>query len=213
MDKETLISLALKLVEEALYARAYMDVLAQFNKNIDKYREEVLVSSTFYGVVESALIEAMTIRLARLFDHSDKGISIGYFMKLVEDGKEFFPINVDENTVIQEGHENEYDLPFLYTLKACEECFFTEKIVDRDELIRKAGFPVSRTKTISVTHQEMLDVYHKRFSSLGRQKDALREQRNKIYAHNDKGIRFSFEDVLYLLTFLMVFPETLNCWE
>ncbi len=118
------------------------------NDNVDKYQEEVLVSSTFYGVVESALIEALTIRLARLYDHSDKGIGIGYFMRLVENAKEFFPISIDENTVIEEGHENEYDLPFLYTVKSCEECYFTQKIVDRDELIRKAGFPVSHTKTI-----------------------------------------------------------------
>ena len=178
MEKNELILLAKNLMMETLYARSYKEILDQYKKNRISYKREMRLSPAFYGISEMALIEALSIRLARLYDADDRSVGLRFLMKQAEESVAFFPIK--------------------HTLRECEKCYFKEKVKKEEAFLNLFSNTTGNQLngiTIEVTIEELFDMYHKRFASIQTVCKNLIEQRNKIYAHNDKNVNFDFDTV------------------
>ena len=195
MEKDELVQLSKNLMMEALYARSYMDILDQYKANRTAYKQEISLSPAFYGISEMALVEALSIRLARLYDADDKSAGLGYLMEQAEAHKEFFSKDRGEHSFESDG---EFVIPLQHTLRECEKCYFRERVAKEEDFLRlfsdTAGGPLQDV-TIEVTIEELFDMYHKRFASIQTICKNLREQRNKIYAHNDRDVNFNLETI------------------
>ena len=211
MEKKELILLTKNLMMEALYARSYKDILDQYKKNRTSYKQEISLSPAFYGISEMALVEALAIRLARLYDADEKSAGLISLMKQAEENAEYFPYR--------------FIIPLKHTLRECEKCYFKERVAKQETLLNLLS-PASSNSlkkvTIKVTVEELFDMYHKRFASIKPVRKKLIEQRNKIYAHNDKDVNFdvdtiyqqsplSTKDIELLLDFAQDY--TMFCYE
>lgn len=198
MEKNELIRLAKNLMMETLYARSYKDILDQYKKSRIAYKQEINLSPAFYGISEMALVEALSIRLARLYDTDDKSAGLGFLMKQAEAHTEFFPKDRGEQVFESDGEVYRGIIPLHHTLRECEKCFFKERVAKEEALLSlfsdTNGGPLQDV-TIDVTIEELLDMYHKRFASIQTVCKNLREQRNKIYAHNDRDVSFILETI------------------
>ena len=188
MEKDNLIDLAKNLMTETLFARSYKDILDQYKKNRATHPQEISLSPTFYGISEMALVEALSIRLARLYDVNEKSICLGYLMEQAEEHAEYFPQNGGERLLEIDGKHYRVAIPLMHTLRECEKCYFKEK-GEREKAILKhfsdSNISLTHEITIEVSIVELLDMYHKRFASIQTICKKLIAQRNKIYAHNE----------------------------
>lgn len=198
MEKKELILLTKNLMMEALYARSYKDILDQYKKNRTSYKQEISLSPAFYGISEMALVEALAIRLARLYDADEKSIGLRFLMKQAEENTAFFPKDRGEHIVKTDGEEYKFIVPLKHTLRECEKYYFKDKIKKKESfstLFSDVKDNPTEGITIEVSIEELFDMYHKRFASIQTVCKNLIEQRNKIYAHNDKKINFNFNTV------------------
>ena len=225
MEKDELIQLSKNLMMEVLYARSYKDILDQYKVNRTEYKREINLSPAFYSISEMALVESLSMRLARLYDIDDKSAGLGYLMELAEIHKDYFPKDRGLLFFGDEDEEYRFVIPLQHTLRECEKCYFKER-VEKEEAFLKLFSDVnsnnSQNVTIEVTIEELLDMYHKRFASIQTICKNLREQRNKIYAHNDREVNFnpetlyrknplSYQDIDSLLVFAEDY--TAFCYE
>ena len=197
MEKDELIQLAKNLMLEVLYARSYKDILSQYRVKRTAYKREFNLSPTFYGINEIALVEALSIRLARLYDVDDRSAGLRYLMEQAEAHVEYFPEDRGEHSFESEGVIYKFVIPLRHALRECEKCYFKERVKKEESLLRlfsdANGKPLQDV-TIEVTIEELHDMYHKRFASIQTICKNLREQRNKIYAHNDRDVNFNLEN-------------------
>lgn len=198
MEKDELIQLAKKLMMEVLYTCSYKDILDQYKANRTAYKREINLSPTYYSISEMALVESLSIRLARLYDVDDRSVGLRYLMEQAEEHIKYFPKDRGEHLFEYEGKGYTFVIPLQHTVRECEKCYFKER-VEKEEAIQRLfsdanGDPVQDV-TIEVTIEELLDMYHKRFVSLHTVCKNLREQRNKIYAHNDREVNFNLETI------------------
>ena len=194
MEKTDLIMLARNLMLETLYARSYKDILDQYIENRRKYKTEMGQSPTFYSISELALFEALSIRIARLYDKDDKSANLSFLMEQAENHVDYFPKSSGELVTESEGEEYRIVIPLRHTLRECEKCYFKEKVEQQKAAASVFGTP-GKEITIDVSIHELLDMYHKRFTSLGAVKKNLTTQRNKIFAHNDKDLNFDLDAI------------------
>ncbi len=225
MKKDELIKLAKNLMTETMYARSYKDILDQYKKNSTPYNQEINFSPAFYGISKMALFEALSIRLARLYDRDKKSAGLGFLMEQAEAHTDFFPKDRGEFIVESDGKEYRSPIPLHHTLREYEKCYFKEKVAREEALLSLFSDPNSEplhNVTIEVSIEELFNLFHKRFASIQAVCKNLREQRNKIYAHNDKDVNFdaeavyqnnplSFEDIDILLEFAEDY--TAFCYE
>ena len=198
MEKNELILLAKNLMMETLYARSYKEILDQYKKNRISYKREMRLSPAFYGISEMALIEALSMRLARLYDADDRSVGLRFLMKQAEERVAFFPKDCGEHIIESDGEEYRFIVPLKHTLRECEKCYFKEKVKKEEAFLNLFSNTTGNQLngiTIEVTIEELFDMYHKRFASIQTVCKNLIEQRNKIYAHNDKNVNFDFDTV------------------
>lgn len=196
MEKDELVQLSKNLMMEALYARSYMDILDQYKANRTAYKQEISLSPAFYSISEMALIEALSIRLARLYDADDKSAGLGYLMEQAGAHKDYFPKDRGEHSFESNGEVYGFVIPLQHILRECEKCYFKERVAKEEALLSLFSDTNGnhlQNVTIEVTVEELLDMYHKRFASIQTVCKNLREQRNKIYAHNDRNVNFNLE--------------------
>ena len=110
MEKDELVQLAKNLMMEVLYARSYKDIIDQYRTNRTTYNREINLSSAFYGISEMALVEALSIRLARLYDADERSAGLGFLMQQAEAHTEFFPKDRGEHSFVSEGKVYKYTL-------------------------------------------------------------------------------------------------------
>lgn len=198
MEKNELILLAKNLMMETLYARSYKEILDQYKKNKISYKQEMLLSPVFHGISEMALVEALSIRLARLYDIDDRTAGLRFLMKQAEENIEYFPKDRGESIEKFDGKEYRFIIPLTHTLRECEKCYFQEKVKKEEALQNTLSGIMDTTTneiTIEVTIEELFEMYHKRFASIQSVCNNLIKQRNKIYAHNDQNVNFDIETV------------------
>ncbi len=198
MDKEQLIKLAEELYQEAFDANAYFLIIQQYGKMRKEYLPEMRLSSAFYSVVYEALQRACFIELAKLYDRTKGAYSIGTMLNFCEENLAYFSEYRDTVEIEDDGKKYVFPVPYQHRLKPAEECFFKEEVrVQRDIYkIFDASSADTAPVTVELTFRQFLELYKKRYSSLSKKRENMSEQRNKIYAHNDKRGIFNQEEVL-----------------
>ena len=198
MDKEQLIKLAEELYQEAFDANAYFLIIQQYGKMRKEYLPEMRLSSAFYSVVYEALQKACFIELAELYDRTKGAYSIGTMLNFCEENLAFFSEYRDTVEIEDDGKKYVFPVPYQHSLKPAEECFFKDEVqVQRDIYkIFDTSSADTASVTVELTFKQFLELYKKRYSSLSKKRENMSEQRNKIYAHNDKKGIFNQEEVL-----------------
>lgn len=193
MEKCELINLSKNLMEETLYARAYKDILDQYIEIRSTFENELKLSATFHLIGNMALVEALTMRLARLYDTDDKSAGLGFLLEEAYRNIDYFPKNRGEHSYECDGQTYTFIAPLTHTLRECEKCYFKERVQQEETITNLFG--LSSNISIEVTINEFVEMYKKRFSSLRKERKNLVTQRNKIYAHNDRETNFDFRDI------------------
>lgn len=198
MDKKQLIKLAEELYQEAFDANAYFLIMQQYGKMKKEYLPEMRLSSAFYSVVYEALQRACFIELAKLYDRTKGAYSIGTMLNFCKENIAFFSEYRDTVEIEDGGRKYLFPVPYQHSLKPAEECFFMEEVRIQRDVNKIFGiFSADKTPvTVDLTFSQFLELYQKRYSSLSKKRENMSEQRNKIYAHNDKKSIFNQEGVL-----------------
>lgn len=198
MDKDELIKLAEGLHQEAFDANAYFMIMQQYKENRTEYTQEMQLSPAFYSIVYQALQKACFMEIAKLYDKTQRVVNVGSLIKSCKENLSLFP-EYRKNIEYEEGgRKSTFQIPYQHPLKPTEECFFKEKVQSQREILRIFDVPSADTIPIQVdlTFEEWLELYQKRFCSLSKKQENIRMQRNKIYAHNDKGSLLDKDDVI-----------------
>lgn len=198
MDKEQLIKLAEELYQEAFDANAYFFIMQQYGKMKKEYLPEMSLSSAFYSVVYEALQKACFIELAKLYDRTNGAYSIGTMLNCCKENLSFFSKYRDTVEIKDDGKRYTFSVPYQHSLKPAEECFFKEEVHAQRNIYKIFDISSANTApvTVDLTFSQFLELYQKRYSSLSKKRENMSEQRNKIYAHNDKKGIFNQEEVL-----------------
>lgn len=198
MDKEQLIKLAEGLYQEAFDANAYFLIIRQYGKMEKEYRPEMSLSPAFYSVVYEALQKACFIELAKLYDRTKGAYSIGTMLNFCEENLAFFSEYRDTVEIEDDGKKYVFPVPYQHSLKPAEECFFKEEVRMQRDFYKIFDSSSAETAPVKVelTFSQFLELYQKRYSSLSKKRENMSEQRNKIYAHNDRKGIFNQEEVL-----------------
>lgn len=188
MEKEELIKIAKGLYQEAFDANSYFLIIQQYAKFQKCYQEEMEVSQAFYSIAYEALQKACFMEIAKLYDKSQGTITIGSLLKKCQENISFFPEYRDKLTVKDEDKVYTIDIPYQHHLKPVEEKFFQAEVESQRAIFEAFNFPESESIPVSIdlTFPQFLELYQKRFCSLSKKQEYIREQRNKIYAHNDE---------------------------
>lgn len=188
MNKETLIQYARELHQEAFDANQYYLLMQQYWQYQKDYVAEMKLSPTFYNVVYGALLKACFMEIAKLYDQSNGAISIGSFLKQCRENTSVFPEYQNDFTVEDNGKVYSFPIPYQHQLKPEEERFFKDQVESQRAIFKAFDIPDSESKavTVGLTFSDFLELYQKRFCSLSKKQDCIRERRNKIYAHNDE---------------------------
>ena len=197
MDKEKLIKLAEDLYQSAFDANAYYAIMMQYREMDKKYNDEMNLSPTFHQVVYGALQKACFMEIAKLYDKTKDGISVGVLLKYCRDNLELFPEYRDEVITDEDGREYSFQVLYQHHLKTTEECFYENEVKSQRKILRLFDTPDFEKVPIQIelTFSELLRLYQKRFCSLSKKQKNIRVQRNKAYAHNDEENILSDEKV------------------
>ncbi len=198
MDKEQLIKLAEGLYQEAFDANAYFLIMRQYGKMEKEYRPEMSLSPAFYSVVYEALQRACFIELAKLYDRTKGAYSIGTMLNFCKDNLAFFSEYRDTVEIEDDGKKYVFPVPYQHNLKPAEERFFKEEVRTQRDFYKIFDTSSADTApvTVELTFSQFLELYQKRYSSLSKKRENMSEQRNKIYAHNDRKGIFNQEEIL-----------------
>lgn len=198
LDKEQLIKLAEGLYQEAFDANAYFLIMRQYGKMEKEYRPEMSLSPAFYSVVYEALQRACFIELAKLYDRTKGAYSIGTMLNFCKDNLAFFSEYRDTVEIEDDGKKYVFPVPYQHNLKPAEERFFKEEVRTQRDFYKIFDTSSADTApvTVELTFSQFLELYQKRYSSLSKKRENMSEQRNKIYAHNDRKGIFNQEEIL-----------------
>lgn len=167
MKKDELTALAQNIYEEAFYANAYYNVIQQYQENRSKHLDEMNCSPAFYGIVYLALTEALFMNLAKIYESGKNTLNIN---TLLSEGKIYF--------------SEQKEKPLIHHLQPEDECFFQEEVKKQKEFCARLQTPYRGT-CVELNLEKYFAFFNMKLHSLNKLIKNLREQRNKIYAHND----------------------------
>lgn len=198
MKKEQLIKLAKNLWQQSMLIKSYYILWRQYGQNQEKHPDAIKCSPFYYNITYYALFNAMMMGLSRLYDTKDT-LSIGYLLNICNNNKKLFPYYEDVWKVSVDGKEYVKGIHFRHTISQKEEWFFGEYIKQERkwrEILNKC-FECDMDQPFSkeVIPEELIELYTKTFNALKKKRDRLREQRNKIFAHNDQQVNFNTKEI------------------
>lgn len=198
MNKETLIQFARELHWEAFDANTYFLIIQQYRKSWKEHKDEIRLSPAFYNIVYAALQKACFMEIAKLYDKSNKVVSINSLLKDCQENISLFPEYRDTISIEDNGNTYSSPIPYQHQLKFAEECFFKSEVESPRAFFKAFDIPNAEKTpvTIDLTFTQFLELYQKRFHSLSKKQECIREQRNKIYAHNDEQRILDLNSVL-----------------
>ena len=74
ITKEKIINISERFMQEALEANCYYDIIKQYSENKQKYYEEMSFSGAFYTYTYNALIVAVFMELAKIYDRNKDSV-------------------------------------------------------------------------------------------------------------------------------------------
>ena len=188
MNKKEIVHLATNIYEEALTAASYWHIINQYHVNVQKYNDEMNYSPAFYQVIYRALVESLFMNLAKVYDFDNESLTIRTLlseMKMVS--AEDFAECVGE-TYSFCGSK------FQHRLKPEEECFFKKEVAETHSICEALGVDYIFTE-VALSFEDLIVFYTKKLHSINPSIKKLINQRNKIYAHNDRNTNFEFEAI------------------
>lgn len=201
-ELEDIVNIANGIYQEAFYANCCFDLIKQYRKNVKTYKKEMGISSTFYNITYCALQDACIMALARIYDKHSSSCNIDYLWNRCNKNKHLFPEKNVGKISDEIGNKKAFDIPFLHK--------YSKEEID---LIRKSNKIFSnniknkiKNDTIScdelngiyieTTKDDYFILYSLIRKNIQEEEKYLKEQRDKIYAHNDKQVNFNAETIL-----------------
>ena len=189
MTKEELIHLSNNLYDQALKARAYFEVIKQYQINKVSHTEQLNISPAFYQITYSALNDALIMILAKLYDINNNSLKLDTLIDECKNGTIFKELFYTAKKQYDE------DLLINYTVSEDDTCFFADKIEKSKNTCQRLGIPYTQA-TLQLSLDEYFDFVSQKKESLSSIRQSLRNLRNKVFAHNDKLINFDYNEVL-----------------
>lgn len=193
MEKEKLIYLVEQFYQESLSANSYYSILQQYAENQKKHLKEMQVSPAFYTITHNALVEALFVNLAKIYDLQKDAINIRQLLEKCKNNIEFFP-EFEINIPI-DGKEHIETVMDQHTVKQNEEWYFKDEVKKQKKFAEALGLQETPV-VVGLTIEQYFDFYDKKFCSLSSIIENLRIQRNKIYVHNDRESIFDIDAVI-----------------
>ena len=190
-EKEEIINIAEGLWQQALNANSYYLIIKQYNNYFKGYKDEISISSAFYSVAYQAMQDALFIELSKLYDKTTGVINLRYLLKLCEEYKclpEYWEFP-DENGII-------VNAPYIHKIKTDEEWYFKEYIEQENKFQELFGSSYTDKINKEMRASEYIDFLVKQYNSINTITEKLTRQRNKIYAHNDRELKFNVKECL-----------------
>lgn len=186
MEKDELIQIVKELHQEALHAASYLSIMKQYRIAREKYAEAACLSPAFYAFVYTALQKACIMEVAKLFEKDGSAAGMGFVLDRCRENPDWFP-EYRKSIEISDGEDKLiHKIPYRRHLKPSEERFF-EKEVEIQRIFQKIMGCEDSQICVNLTFVQLLELYQKNISALSKTITSIREQRNKIYAHNDKN--------------------------
>lgn len=202
IDKEKITQLALNLYEETFLANQYWSIIKQFDQLLKEYYDEMNYSTAFFHVTYQALIEALIMKLARIYEKGKEAAGIYSLFLMCRGNMEIFPEYGDSWTVECDGEMHTFTAPFEVTLSTNEEVFFPEKMKEYERYQKIANILIpeiddrsNSKKRLELSREELFEYFQKKYSRLNHICENLRMQRNNVYAHINSKTNFDYQSV------------------
>lgn len=193
MAKEAeIVKIAEELFQEAINANSYFLILEQYDENYRDYVNELLMSPAFYSIAYLAMQNALFLELSKLYDRTKDTINLGYLIKLCEENK-----CIPENRTLKTKDGKIQKIPYIHKIREEEKWYFKDYSSGEQEL---GELLINTNKPdlfyVKVTASEYIGFLGKQYNALNKITENLKNQRNKIYAHNDGKLGFDLKDFL-----------------
>lgn len=193
MEKNELIQLAEQFYQQAFSANSYFLIHQQYKENHKNNFSEIQISSAFYSITHNAIIEALIITLAKIYDKNQSSMNIRQLLEECKSNMTFFPERTEIISI--DGQEHILEVIGQHTVKQGEEWYFTKEIESNNQISSALGIK-NAPVIVEMKKDEYFNFYVKKFSSLNAKMENLRIQRNKVYAHNDKDSILDIDAVI-----------------
>ena len=201
-DVEKILKYTKNIHMQALTANSYLFLMNYYNENYKSYKDEMNCTPAFWAMTYNSWYDSCFMFLARMFDVSSDVAGIRQLRELV--GNNTSLLGTEKISFPMRKHD--------------------EKIFGKEVEVQDALFDIldiedkRRNYYFDATGVEMVDIFSKKFSSMSKILDKLRDQRNKIVAHNSGEIEFdenklkqikrlSLDDENLLITYALDFTQ------
>lgn len=188
MRREEILVLANGLYEQTLFAQTYFDFIKQYHKfsQSSQYLPEMNFSPCFYQISYSAWVRALHMELAKMYEDDDNHNTI---KKLLGELKNINPEQDFRGSALERFKE---DQTVYFPISPTDIKLFSPAC--RQQYIM-LGDTASKTIATQISYQECVPFFTKKFRSISRHRESLRENRNQFYAHNSAEIQFDIEKI------------------
>lgn len=187
MTKDEILHLAKGLYDEALLAQTYFSFIKQFNEfqSSNKYNSEINISPCFYQISYGAWLRALVMELAKMCDSEKKYNTLKALKEVLKDinpEEDFFGSNLEmflnNNKLVYFPIEPSELKIIPKQYGAIYEMFVNEKI---------------KVIPLQLPYEECVKFFNKKWCSISKEREKLRQHRNQIFAHNGFEANFNFE--------------------
>lgn len=211
LDLNSFIKVANFIFDEAFQINRYLDLLDEMKDCAKEYRNEMRYSALFYNYTYLALVSAITMDLAKIFDRDSSTISISRIMSFLS----------NYNPCPDQGQVNQTQAfsdagglraSRMHRFSAEEISFLrqesndlAQRIMDQisqfERIASEYGFHYSDEDyavligPFDLTIKDHVTLFGIKKKHLGQAITNLNNQRSKIYAHNDYDSCFNFERI------------------
>lgn len=200
-DRDRFLSIANGIHDEVFLTNCFIDLLEQLQFGSENYREEMKCSAAFYNYTYLALITAITMELAKIYDQDGDAISINNLLNMFGKNTDQFPQRL-EGPIIVDGKEEIVSFPYTHKFTHEEIDLFrgrSDELAQRVLAAEETSYriqglysvdPVKFMPAIEMTLKDYSALYRLKLKRLETARENLSKQRSKIYAHNDAAACF-----------------------
>jgi hypothetical protein len=183
--KNEIVEIAERFMREAYDATCYYAIVQQFDTNRESYLDELNCSPAYHSIVFNALVVATLMELAKIYDSHKKSISIRKLMDIAKENVSLFP--KDRQVVFEvDGTEKREIFPYQMRVDEKHDEFFANEVKSHKAFAQLLELSDSRP-VVDMTIERFFDLYEWEYHRIDGAINNLRQQRNKVYAHNDEN--------------------------
>ena len=182
-----ILSIANMLHNEALEANSYYLIMQQLRKLRAEYDSEIRISGAFFVNTYKAMLDACFMQIAKIYDSNKASLTVGKLLEKCIENSSLFP-EYRECLVKEGGKEKIIYLPYKHKVKPNEVHFFEKKehkFFNEKDIKENTNIAYS---VVDLKFSELLALFQDNINSLNKILCCIREQRNKLFAHNNEII-------------------------